>query len=81
MSPAYSRSRTPSAPCWTRSEKHLTEIETSILVFVSGVEMWKVTPSKSEITWSIEAGVALYQTAVSDLKCDIDKLEALKLTY
>lgn len=59
----------------------MTEIETSILVFVSGVEMWKVTPSKSEMTWSIEAGVALYQTAVSDLKRDIDKLEALKLTY
>lgn len=34
-------------------------MDTRILVFVSGVEMWKVTPSKSEMTWSIDAGVAL----------------------
>jgi hypothetical protein len=26
---------------------------------VSGVEMWKVTPSKSETTWSIAVGAAL----------------------
>lgn len=31
-----------------------------ILDFVSGVERWKVTPSKSETTWSIEIGGALY---------------------
>lgn len=59
MRPAYSRSRTCWAPCWRRSEKHLTEMETRIFDFVSGVEMWKVTPSKSEMTWSIDAGVAL----------------------
>lgn len=57
--PAYSRSRTWRAPCCRRSAKHLTEMETRILVFVSGVEMWKVTPSKSEMTWSIDAGVGL----------------------
>lgn len=34
-------------------------METRIFDFVSGVEMWKVTPSKSEMTWSIDAGVAL----------------------
>lgn len=40
-------------------------MDTRILVFVSGVEMWKVTPSKSEMTWSIEAGVALAVPGVS----------------
>jgi len=29
--------------------------DTSILVLLSGVEMWKVTPSKSETTWSMLA--------------------------
>jgi hypothetical protein len=29
------------------------------LVLDSGVERWKVTPSKSETTWSIDAGGAL----------------------
>jgi hypothetical protein len=35
-------------------------METRIFVFVSGVEIWKVTPSKSETVWSIDAGGALY---------------------
>ena len=30
-----------------------------------GVEMWKVTPSKSETTWSMEAGGALVWMFVS----------------
>lgn len=30
-----------------------------ILFFDSGVEMWKVTPSKSETTWSTDTGGAL----------------------
>jgi hypothetical protein len=34
-------------------------IEMRIFVFDVGVEMWKVTPSKSETIWSIEVGVAL----------------------
>ena len=34
-------------------------METRILVLVSGVEMWNVTPSKSDTTWSMEAGGAL----------------------
>ena len=29
--------------------------DTSIFVLLSGVEMWKVTPSKSETTWSMLA--------------------------
>lgn len=52
----YSRSSTACAPYCTNSEKHLTWIETRILVFASGVEIWKVTPSKSDTTWSIETG-------------------------
>lgn len=32
-----------------------------ILVLDSGVERWKVTPSKSETIWSIETGGALYR--------------------
>lgn len=34
-------------------------METTILVLDSGVEMWKVTPSKSETIWSMEVGAAL----------------------
>ena len=30
-----------------------------ILDFDSGVEMWKVTPSKSDTVWSMETGDAL----------------------
>lgn len=30
-----------------------------ILVLVSGVEMWNVTPSKSDTTWSTDTGGAL----------------------
>jgi autotransporter translocation and assembly factor TamB len=39
-------------------------MEMRILVFVSGVETWKVTPSKSEMTWSIEAWVGLLKRSV-----------------
>lgn len=35
-------------------------METRILDFDSGVEMWKVTPSKSETVWSMETGGALW---------------------
>lgn len=31
-----------------------------IFDLVSGVETWKVTPSKSETIWSMETGGALY---------------------
>lgn len=31
-------------------------MEIRILVLVSGVETWKVTPSKSEMIWSIDEG-------------------------
>lgn len=34
-------------------------METRILVLVSGVDMWKVTPSKSETVWSMLTGGAL----------------------
>lgn len=30
-----------------------------IFVLDSGVDIWKVTPSKSETTWSIDTGVGL----------------------
>lgn len=33
-----------------------------------GVEMWKVTPSKSETTWSREAWSGLLNAYVSDTK-------------
>lgn len=36
-----------------------------ILVLDSGVERWNVTPSKSETTWSIETGAALYGLEIS----------------
>jgi hypothetical protein len=41
-----------------------------ILVFDSGVEMWKVTLSKSETTWSIETGAALvyFSSAIANEK-------------
>lgn len=35
------------------------------MVFVSGVEMWNVTPSKSETVWSIDAGGALVAISCS----------------
>ncbi len=35
--------------------KHRIWIETRILVLVSGVEMWKMTPSKSDTVWSIDS--------------------------
>jgi hypothetical protein len=35
-------------------------MEMMICVLLVGVEMWKVTLSKSEISWSIETGVALW---------------------
>jgi len=31
-------------------------MEMRTLVLLSGVETWKVTPSKSEMTWSIDEG-------------------------
>jgi hypothetical protein len=34
--------------------------DTSIFDLLSGVEMWNVTPSKSETTWSMFAGAPLY---------------------
>jgi hypothetical protein len=34
-------------------------MEMRIWVLLVGVEMWKVTLSKSEMSWSIEVGVAL----------------------
>ena len=55
----YSRLRTSFAPYLARSAKHLTLIETRILVLDSGVEMWNVTPSKSETIWSMLVGVGL----------------------
>jgi len=42
--------------------------DTSILDLLSGVEMWKVTPSKSETTWSMLAGAPLH--AVSYLAAE-----------
>jgi hypothetical protein len=39
-------------------------MEIRILDFVSGVETWKVTPSKSEMTWSIDDGVLLANRSV-----------------
>jgi hypothetical protein len=36
-------------------------METRILVLVSGVDIWKVTPSKSETVWSILTGGALHE--------------------
>ena len=45
-----------------------------ILDFVSGVERWKVTPSKSETTWSIEIGGALYH---SQKLCRVGVLQRL----
>ncbi len=36
-----------------------------ILDLDSGVEMWKMTPSKSETVWSIETGGALAEELVS----------------
>lgn len=56
---AYSRARTSLAPYLTRSAKHLMDIEMRIRDLDSGVEMWKVTLSKSEMTWSMETGVGL----------------------
>lgn len=38
--------------------KHLMLMEMRILDLDSGVETWNVTPSKSEMIWSIEAGAA-----------------------
>lgn len=61
----YSRSRTAWAPYWTSSEKHLICRETRILVLLSGVEMWNVTPSKSETTWSMFAGAPLYAVSLA----------------
>lgn len=55
----YSRCKTVSAPYLTSSGKHFTAMEMRIWVFEFGVEMWKVTLSKSETTWSIEEGVEL----------------------
>jgi hypothetical protein len=34
--------------------------DTSIFVLLSGVEMWNVTPSKSDTTWSMFAGAPLF---------------------
>lgn len=34
-------------------------MDTTIFDFDSGVEMWKVTPSKSETVWSMLTGAAL----------------------
>ncbi len=34
-------------------------MEMRIFDFDSGVEMWKMTPSKSETVWSMETGGAL----------------------
>lgn len=56
----YSRCSTFSAPYLTRSLKHLIWIESTILLFDSGVDMWKSTPSKSETVWSIVTGGALW---------------------
>lgn len=63
MNGPYSRSSTACAPYFTNSGKHLTDIEMRILVFASGVDMWNVTPSKSETTWSIETGGPLLRVS------------------
>lgn len=41
-------------------------METTIFDFVSGVEMWKVTPSKSETVWSMFTGAALAHGLVGE---------------
>lgn len=55
----YSRSKTCCAPYATRSAKHRRAIEMRMRDFDSGVDMWKVTLSKSDTTWSIDAGAPL----------------------
>ena len=56
--------------------------ETSIWVLALGVEMWKVTLSKSETTWSMEVGVALVgdeDGQLQDLKWEWEMLVCLSL--